>query len=367
MISIFSLFAAVLVLGTWVHNWDPVLLPIWGPLQLRWYGLAYLAGFVAAYFLLKRFARRGLWVLKEDQVADFIAYGAMFGIFVGGRLGYVLLYMIPDEGLGSVLSDPAKIIRVWDGGMASHGGFLGVMFFTLFYAWRKKLSWPGIGDSLVVACPLGLLFGRVANFINGELYGRLAEGVPWAVKFPASLADTVTRNPEQFEKAMDAVIAVDPSTFGAWGRDYHGWMVQGNVEEAQRVGRGFVQHAEAVARDVPEVSGALSPYLEPLHPSQLYEALLEGAVLFAVLYYIRIRFPNLAHGVLTGLFFILYAVFRIVVEKFREPDAAWVIEGVLTKGQFYSIFMIGIGAGFLIYARYRGGAAAEAAAKLREG
>jgi phosphatidylglycerol:prolipoprotein diacylglycerol transferase len=358
----FASFAAVfVVLGTWVHNMDPVLLPIWGPLQIRWYGLAYLAGFVAAYFLLKRFARQGLWVLKEEEVADFIAYGSMFGIFLGGRLGYVLFYMIPDRGWDYVLSNPGVILRVWDGGMASHGGFLGVMFFTLFYAWKKKRSWPGIGDSLVVVCPLGLLFGRVANFINGELYGRPAVGVPWAVKFPASLADAVTKDPERFEKALSAVVALDPAKYGAWQRDYLGYLGAGQVKQAQDVGRGFVMYAESVARDEPAVSAALAPYLEPLHPSQLYEALLEGVVLFAILYFLRVRFPKLAHGVLTGLFFVLYAIFRIVVEQYREPDAAWVVEGVLTKGQFYSIFMIGIGAGFLIYAKCRGKQAAEAA------
>ena len=366
MITLASALALTLVLGTWVHNLDPVLLKIWGPLQLRWYGLAYLAGFVAAYLLLKRFARKGLWVLKEEAVPDFIAYGAMLGVFLGGRLGYVLFYMIPDQGWGSVTSDPGVIFRVWDGGMASHGGFLGLMFFTLVYAWKKKLSWAGVGDSLVVVCPLGLFFGRVANFINGELYGRVATGVPWGVKFPASLAETVTKDPAEFEKALNAVAAVDPANFGGWQQQYAQLMKIGDIDGAQQAGRNFVQHAEQAARENPAISEALAPHLEVLHPSQLYEALLEGAVLFGVLYFIRVRFPNLAHGVLTGLFFLLYAVFRIVAEEFREPDAVWVIEDLLTKGQFYSIFMIGIGVGFLIYARRRGRQAADAAAKVRE-
>jgi phosphatidylglycerol---prolipoprotein diacylglyceryl transferase len=365
VISILSCLTAFLFLGTWVHNLDPVLLPVWGPLQLRWYGLAYLAGFVAAYVLLKRFARKGLWVLKEEEVPDFIAYGAMFGVFLGGRLGYVLFYMIPDRGIGSVLDDPGVIFRVWDGGMASHGGFLGLMIFTLIFAWRKKRSWPGVGDGLVVVCPLGLLFGRVANFINGELYGRLATSVPWAVKFPASLADAATKDPERFEKAMGAVVAEDPEQFGGWAQGYFRARDAGDFEQARSLAGGFTQHVEVVARDNAAVSEAMRPYLEPLHPSQLYEALLEGAVLFGVLYFLRVRFPNLAHGVLTGLFFILYAVFRIVVEGYREPDAAWVVEGVLTKGQFYSLFMIVIGVGFLIYARGRGRQAAVDAAKAR--
>lgn len=357
------LSSKALGLGAWVHDLDPVLLPVWGPLQLRWYGMAYLVGFVAGYLLLKRFARRGLWVVKEQEVADFIAYAAMFGVFIGGRLGYVFFYMVPDRGWESVTSDPAVIFRVWDGGMASHGGFLGLMAFTLVYAWRKNLSWPGIGDSLVVACPLGLFFGRVANFINGELYGRLAEGVPWAVKFPASLGDTVANDPQRFEKAMAAAVAAKPEELGGWQQSYFNAT---SAAEAQEIGRGFVIHMEAVARENEAVRSAVAPYLDPLHPSQLYEALLEGAVLFAILYYLRVRFPNLAHGVLTGLFFILYAVFRIVVEQFRQPDAAWVVEGVLTKGQFYSLFMILIGIGFLVYAKLRGGEAAARAARERK-
>ncbi len=339
MISLSSILALSLVIGTWVHNLDPVLWKIWGPLQLRWYGLAYLAGFVAAYLLLKRFARKGLWVLKEDAVPDFIAYGAMLGVFLGGRLGYVLFYMIPDQGIGSVTSDPGVIFRVWDGGMASHGGFLGLMLFTLVYARLKKLSWAGVGDSLVVVCPLGLLFGRVANFINGELYGRVADGVGWAVKFPSALFDSRAVESSRQGEVLNAINSVDPNA--------------------------KLENVVGLVRDDPKLAEAVGPFLEPRHPSQLYEAFLEGAVLFAILYYVRVRFPNLAHGVLTGLFFILYAVFRIVVEEFREPDATWVIEDVLTKGQFYSIFMIGIGVAFLVYARIRGRQAADAAAKAR--
>ena len=317
------------VLGTWVHNMDPVLVKVWGPLQLRWYGLSYLLGFVAAYFVLKWLARKRLWVVEESKVADFIAFGAMFGVFLGGRLGYVLFYMIPEQGLGTVLTDPLKIFRVWDGGMASHGGFLGLMIFTYVYARMTKLSWSAIGDGLVVACPLGLLFGRLANFINGELYGRVADGVGWAVKFPAALFDGRVVESSRQAEAASAMQAVDPEAH------------LGNVVERMR--------------DNPELQKAVGEFLEPRHPSQLYEAFLEGAVLFAVLLFLRVRFPRLARGVLTGTFFFLYAVFRIVAESFREPDSAWIIEDVLTKGQFYSLFMFVIAAGFYGYAWKWGG------------
>jgi phosphatidylglycerol:prolipoprotein diacylglycerol transferase len=311
-------------LGTWVHNVDPVLLPIWGPLQLRWYGLAYLMGFVAGYYLLKHLARRGLWVVAEEKVADFIAFAAMFGVFLGGRLGYVLFYMIPDKGIAAVTGDPMAVFRVWDGGMSSHGGFLGLMAFTFVYARRTKLSWPAVGDGLVVASPLGLLFGRLANFINGELYGRVAQGVPWAVKFPGALFDSGVVESTRQQEALVAINRVDANAD------------LGNVV--------------ALMRDDPKLAETVGRFLEPRHPSQLYEAFLEGVVLFAILLFLRLKFPRLATGVLTGTFFALYAVFRIVVEGFRQPDSSWVVEGILTKGQFYSLFMFVIAAGFYVYA-----------------
>lgn len=312
------------VLGVWVHDLDPVLLPIWGPLQLRWYGLSYLMGFVAGYYVLKQLSKRDLWVVAEEKVADFIAFGAMFGVFLGGRLGYVLFYMIPEKGIGAVTDDPLVIVRVWDGGMSSHGGFLGLMAFTYVYARKTGLSWPAIGDGLVVACPFGLLFGRLANFINGELYGRVADGVAWAVKFPGALFDPRVVESTRRDEVLAAMLAVDPEAHF------------GNMVERMR--------------DNPELRDAVGQFMEPRHPSQLYEALLEGVVLFVILLFLRVKFPRLATGVLTGTFFLVYAMFRIVAEAFREPDSSWVVEGLLTKGQFYSLFMFLIAAGFYVYA-----------------
>ena len=137
------------VLGAWVHHLDPVIVRFGdGPVALRWYGLAYLAGFVAGYFLLRWLAQRDLWVLKPEKTGDFIAYSALFGVFLGGRLGYVLFYMIPEKGVGAVLRDPLIVLRVWEGGMASHGGFLGLLVFTLVYARRQKVSWPALDPNL---------------------------------------------------------------------------------------------------------------------------------------------------------------------------------------------------------------------------
>ncbi len=308
--------------ATYVHDLNPVLLRITDAIQLRWYGLAYLLGFLAGFLLLRNLARRGLWVLKPEQTGDFIAAAALFGVFLGGRLGYILFYQIPKAGWEGVAQDPLMILRVWEGGMASHGGILGLVIFTWFYARKHKVTWTGLGDGLCVVAPLGLFFGRMANFINGELYGRVAHGVAWAVKFPLSLS-------EETNEVQGA----------AW---------QSCTEIEPKLANAGLDVLIATARDNPQVSETLGSHLQPRHPSQIYEGLLEGALLFAILWFVRTRFPKAPDGLLTGLFFALYAAFRIIGEQFREPDAAMV--GALTKGQFLSVFMFAFAAAFLFHA-----------------
>lgn len=311
------------VFATYVHDLNPIALPIYGGLALRWYGLAYLAGFVAGFLLLRNLAKRGLWVLKPEKVGDFIAACALFGVFLGGRLGYILFYHLPEVGWGKLAEDPLLIVRVWEGGMASHGGILGLAIFTWIYAKKEKVSWAGLADGLCVVGPLGLFFGRAANFINGELYGRIATGVPWAVKFPLSL---VQESEETQAMARQACAGVEPSLANATS----------------------LESLIVAARSNPKLSETLGEYLHARHPSQVYEGLLEGLLLFAILWFVRIRFPKAPDGLITGLFFTLYAVFRIFGEQFREPDAAMV--GFLTKGQFFSFFMFLFAAAFFAHA-----------------
>lgn len=310
-------------LATYVHNLDPVALPIYKGIALRWYGLAYLLGFLAGFLLLRSLARRRLWVLAPEKTADFIAAAALFGVFLGGRLGYILFYHIPKAGFESLVHDPALIFRVWEGGMASHGGILGLVIFTWFYAKKEKVTWTGLGDGLCVVAPLGLMFGRAANFINGELYGRVANGVPWAMKFPLSINEEsqATR-----DAAWAACAQIDPAA--------------GNAPTAEALA--------AVARHNPEVSETLAGFIKARHPSQIYEGLLEGVLLFTILYIVRVKFPKAPDGLLTALFFSLYAIFRIFGEHFREPDAAMV--GPFTKGQFFSFFMFAFAAAFFFHA-----------------
>ncbi len=331
------------VLAIYVHNLNPIALPIYHDVALRWYGIAYLLGFVAGFLLLKNLAQRGMWVLKAEKTADFIAAAALFGVFMGGRIGYILFYYIPKEGIERLMHDPLIILRVWEGGMASHGGILGLVIFTWFYARKYQVSWTGLGDGLCVVAPLGLFFGRMANFINGELYGRVANGLSWAVKFPLTLVDGNAPEYARFDDVAAAAAQVEPNL-----EKVNQALQTATNQDYLYAKSAYFEALLDANRHSDKVTAAIEPYLEPRHPSQIYEGLLEGLLLFTILYVVRIKFPKAADGLLTGLFFALYAVFRIFGEQFREPDAAMV--GILTKGQFFSFFMFAFAAIFFAHA-----------------
>jgi phosphatidylglycerol---prolipoprotein diacylglyceryl transferase len=305
----------------YLHNLDPFIFRLWDNVGPRWYGMAYVLAFICGFALLSRFSKQGYLDLSQSAVGDFVTWVALFGVMVGGRLGYAIFYR-PE-----MLREPLSILRVWEGGMSSHGGMLGVVLFSLYYARRHKVSWTNLGDNLVVAVPIGLFLGRCANFINGELYGRIAN-VPWAMQFPKELLedkDGVLIHPDEVSHAIAECVKFDPT----------------------------LATPEAIADSVrthPHVADVLRGILTPRHPSQLYEALLEGIVLFAILWFVRTR-ARTPNGFLTGLFMICYAIFRIVVEYFREPDAPLI--GMFTRGQFFSFFVVALGVGFMLTARRR--------------
>jgi len=255
----------------WVDRLDPFLVRFTGNFGIRYYGLAYAAGFVCSAWLLHRYARAGRSLLPPAKIADFML-AAVVGVVVGGRIGSFLLY----EGWRRFATDPLAILRIWEGGMASHGGMIGVVLAAAWFARASRVPFLHLADLVASSAPAGLFFGRVANFINGELWGRPAT-VPWAVIFPRS---------------------VSPDEPG------------------------------------PPV---------PRHPSQLYEAALEGLVLLA---YLQWRFWRTGAvrehpGRLSGEFLILYGAVRIVCEAFREPDAPLILG--MSRGTFYSLFLIGFG------------------------
>ncbi|MEM8954223.1 MAG: prolipoprotein diacylglyceryl transferase [Verrucomicrobiota bacterium] len=301
------------MLAYYLHNLDPFVFKITDTIGPRWYGLAYVLGFVCGYLVLKKLAAKGYSQLKPDQVADFIVFAALFGVMLGGRLGYMLLYNRQE-----FFANPLSFFNILGGGMASHGGFLGLFLFVLIYGKIKNLSFAGLADDLVCVGPIGVFFGRIANFINGELYGRATQ-VAWAVQFPNELHD----NPSLYYQTAQAA--------------------PGDYQD--------VNHLLYASKNNSAVADALRENLTPRHPSQLYEAFLEGALLFAFIMFIRLKYKNLRYGIIAGTFFILYALARIGVEFFREIDKGQSPILGLNPGQFYSFFMIALGIAFLLHAR----------------
>lgn len=291
-------------MAVFLHTLSPFIVEVGHGFGLRWYGLAYVLAFVAGFYLYRWLACKGYTEMPPEKVGDFITWGAIFGVMLGGRLGQILFY-----DFSAFLRDPLMFFRVWEGGMSSHGGMIGLIAFTFFFSRKYQLSWTSIGDSLCVVAPIGLFFGRVANFINGELYGRVSY-VPWAVQFPRELYE----QPDLAHMAQDRLR-----------------MPLETIVESARTDA----HVQEVLRRV----------LSPRHPSQIYEALLEGVLLFAALWILRTQ-TRQPRGVITGAFFVLYAVLRIVGEVFREPE---VYDFGLTRGQFLSLFLALLGMAFIFW------------------
>ncbi len=333
------------LIATYVHHFDPFAIQFTESFGIRWYGLAYVAGFLAAFLLLRWFVKLGISELKEDQVADFITVTAVGGVMIGGRLGYMLLYQFND-----FIARPTIFFDFLGGGMASHGAFAGLVLSVWGYAIYTKKSFLGLGDNLVTVAPVGLFFGRIANFVNGELYGRPTES-SLGMKFPDELSEVVkTDQGAAWKYSLDELRALAARAVDV-APD-----LSDRVESAisSAMASGFSANGAAIStlieasRENAEFRVMLGEILTLRHPSQLYEALIEGLLLFLVLLAIRLKWRDLYHGVLSGLFFIVYGIGRISVECFREPDAAHIAG--MTRGQFYSLFMIALGTGFLIYA-----------------
>lgn len=305
------LFAELLFPG-----WDPVAFHI-GPLAVRWYGLGYLAGFLVAGFVLDRLGRDGFVPLSKESVSDFIGW-LVLGVLLGGRLGYALFYE------RSLLLDPLELVQVWGGGLSFHGGLLGVILASWLFARRRRIPWRRLADSLALAVPFGIFFVRCANFVNAELYGRLAPaGLPWGVRFPT---DPVARS-----------LSPELASGGAlnWHEPYQQLVASGRWHE--------------IARHVPL-----------RHPSQLYEALLEGllmaVVLWTVYLVVRRRGVRLRNGAVAALFLLVYGVSRFLVEFTREPDAQLgLVLGPFSMGQVLSAGMLAGAALLFWWPRSRAG------------
>ena len=314
------------VLAAWVHDLDPYAIKLWAGGPIRWYGLSYLVGFVLGYALIRRVCRVGRSPLEPQRVADLVVMLA-FGVVIGGRLGYVIFYK-PELMVTFWPRLPFwGVLAIQDGGMASHGGILGTILAAWWFARRQGISWLYVMDLMAFAAPLGLGLGRVANFINGELYGRrAAESLPWAVRFPQELLD----NPEL---ATQALLRVEAA----------------NIPDAARLAGAqweiheIIHAIQAGNRQVIELVG---PLLTARHPSQLYAALLEGLVVFLVLLWLW-RKPRTI-GIIGGSFCIGYGLMRILNEFYRMPDAHLLDQEFaalgVTRGQWLSMILVLVGA-----------------------
>ena len=267
---------------------DPVAVTL-GPLKIHWYGLMYLVGFAGGWWLARHRAARKGSTWTARQVDDLLFYTAL-GVVVGGRVGYILFY-----GFHDWLADPLRLFRVWEGGMSFHGGFLGVLVAMWWYGHRFQRHFFELTDFIAPVVTVGLFAGRIGNFINGELWGA-PSAVPWAMQLPC----------DRFSAVCYDKLGMAPGS-------------------------------------------ALSP---PLHPTQLYEALLEGVLLFLVLWWFSARpRPRMA---VSGLFLICYGVFRFAVEFVRMPDVhlGYLAFGWLTMGQLLSAPMA-LGGVILLWLAYR--------------
>lgn len=342
-----------------VHHLDPFAIQFTQNFGIRWYGLAYLAGFICGYWVIRYLAKKGNTPMKPDAVADFITLIAI-GVLVGGRLGYCIFY-----GPELFTSFDAHFpywgaLKVNQGGMASHGGIIGVMLVCWLYGRKHKISVYHLFDLVTFGGSLGFFFGRIANYINGELYGRPApQGLSWAVKFPQEMylwADKSVHKLMSVGPAAQALghiktaagnIPVDIATWQAWVRDYHQ-----NLIDQNRVNAGINQLIQAVQHGNHQVTQALSLVLTPRYPSQLIQCLLEGLCVFLILVWIW-RKPR-KPGVVGAWFGILYAIARIIGEQYRMPDVQIGFQLFhLTRGQWLSIFMLVISVGLMIYVQTR--------------
>ncbi len=335
----------------YVHTLDPFALQFGEGLGLRWYGLSYIAGFVAAYLLMRWLTRRGRTQLGVVQIADFIVAVAV-GTVVGGRLGYCVFYdprLLADFSPITLWGAEVPMwgaVKIWDGGMASHGGLLGIVAASMLYARRHRLSPLHLLDLCALSAGIGIFFGRVANFINGELLGRTADmKLPWLVKFPQEILDYPAYAPEKLPQLTPIVHTLGPEPLGlepARWLTYEPGVVRAVLQR-------IVDATQLKTPLAAEVVAQLRPILEARHPSQLYAAMLEGAFVFASLF-ILWRKPR-KPGVIGGWFLILYAIVRVFDEQFRRPDLhiqdqEFAMLGV-TRGQLLSVAMLLAGIAYL--------------------
>ncbi len=285
----------LLLAQSYVHDLSPFALRFGDGFGIRWYGLAYLSGFVGGWLILRWMARTGRGLLRPEQVGDFMTW-MVIGVLVGGRLGYVFFYSIDLLWTFSGSFPFWGVLEIHKGGMASHGGIAGVMVACILYGLKNRITPWHLLDCVAFCAPIGLGLGRLANFVNGELWGRPLDPEQqssppwWSVKYPDEMLEPDFQNGSN----VDGLATMVSNPNGEWGRQ--------SLRDAVYSGRT-------------DVSDAVSPYLTAYYPSQLFQACTDGLFLFTLLaiVWLRPRKP----GLIGGWFMIGYGAMRIISEQFR--------------------------------------------------
>ncbi|MBX3359366.1 MAG: prolipoprotein diacylglyceryl transferase [Phycisphaeraceae bacterium] len=349
----------LITLAAWLHTLDPFLVRFTDSFGIRWYGLAYLAGFVVAYLIMRGLAKRGLILIPYERVGDALMW-LIAGVLVGGRLGYALVYQ---RSLFVEFSSSPPwwgLLAINHGGMASHGGIVG----AILASWRISRGWKGADgqvhgrctmlhllDVIGLVSPFGLLFGRLANFVNGELLGRImskpgVEGPWWTVQYPQELSGWVA--PGLPPEGHTPVLSVEQQA-ELWA------LVRKSALPNQTFGQAVNHLIETAGRHAAE----LKPLLASRVPSQLLQGAAEGLVLGAVVW--MVWYKPRKPGVVAGVWLAAYGVLRVVTEIWRLPDPQFVGADArpygLSRGQWLSVVMVVGGLGLLWYSLTRANAA----------
>lgn len=314
-----------IVAESYLHRLDPFAIQFTETFGLRWYGLSYAIGFLIAWLVIRWMAKTGRSSLSVEAVGDLMFY-VIAGVLVGGRVGYAIFYD-PALFVGFRGSFPYwDLLAISRGGMASHGGMIGGICVCLMYARRHRVGALHLLDLVSFACPPGLALGRLANFVNGELWGRpLAAGGQadppwWSIKYPEEITSWSRAVPEEAAR-LDQLEPLRPLVGG------DATFIR-NVFDAARAGRE-------------EVVSTIQPLLTAYYPSQILQAIAEGPVLLAILVFVWLR-PR-KPGIVGPWFFIAYGVLRILTEVFRQPDVGVRVVLGLSRGQLLSVLIIAVG------------------------
>jgi len=311
---------------SYLHQLDPFAIQLTESFGLRWYGLAYIAGFFVAWAAIKWMGKKKISTIQPDRVGD-IMFASILGVLIGGRLGYCFFYS--PSLLYTFTSDFPfwGLLAIQDGGMSSHGGIIGVVVAIVVWGKRNNVSVLHMFDIGALCATPGLFFGRIANFINGELWGKpLTEALQteppgWSVKYPNEITMSWLQSPELFDDKLEQLESLRTTVVG--GNSFH----QTIVDEMYAGNQVVIE--------------TVRPLLTAWYPSQLFQAIAEGPLLLIV--FVVIWWKPRNPGVIASIFLLLYGVARIATEMFRQPDEGVALIFGLSRGQILSVAMVVVG------------------------